>query len=151
MTLSNNDLMMNQDIPENDLAHRIIGFAIEIHKALGPGLQKSAYRECLEYELTNHDLAVEKNKPMPVNYKDLQLDYGYQLDLLVDHKVVVEVMTCDQISDQDVQRLLRFLKLGDYKLGLIINFNSSLLKNGIRRVNNMRNVHSDERMGTLYH
>ncbi len=119
---------------ENELAHTVIGCAIEIHKTLGPGLQESAYRECLYYELQKLGIPVEKGRQMPVVYKELKLDYGYSIDLLVDGKLVVEIETVDQLGDLHMSRMMRFLKLGGFKLGLIINFNSQLLKNGIRRV-----------------
>ncbi|MBL7811279.1 MAG: GxxExxY protein [Bacteroidetes bacterium] len=130
---------------ENELAHTVIGLAIEIHKALGPGLTEDAYRDCLMYELKEHGIFAEAGKMMPVQYKNLQLNYGYKVDLLVEGKLVVEIETVEQISDNQVQLLLRHLKTGGFKLGLIINFNSVLLKNGIRRVTNHRPAGEEER------
>lgn len=132
------------NLPENDLAHTVIGLAIEIHKALGPGLTEDAYRECLLYELRQHQIKAESLKSMPVHYKDLHLEQGYAIDVLVDDKLVVEIETCEQISDMMVQRILRNLKLGHYKLGLIINFNATLLKKGIRRVTNHKLMPEEE-------
>lgn len=141
---------MNQHSPansgiENDLAHKIIGFAIEIHKNLGPGLHESTYRECLFYEIKNHGIEVEELKEMPIQYKDLIIEKAYTLDILVDDKIIVEIETVDQINDMHIQKVSRYLKLGNFKLGLLINFNSPLLKNGIRRVNNLRNTSEFEK------
>ena len=123
---------------ENEISKVIIGKAIEVHKALGPGLLESAYQECLYYELIEEVLNVEKQKPMPIVYKDVKLDHGYRIDLLVEEKVVIELKTVDALIDVHEAQILTYLKLGDYKLGLLINFKVSLLKNGIRRfVNNL--------------
>ena len=121
---------------ENELAHRIIGFAIEIHKALGPGLQPEAYRQCLEYEFRSAGIQTETMKKIPVSYKSLTLDVGFTIDILVENRVVVIIEESETIQEYHVQKLLRFLKFGNYKLGLLINFNSTLLKDGIRRVTN---------------
>lgn len=123
---------------ENELSNIIIGKAIEVHKLLGPGLLESAYSECLYYELTNYGLQVEREKPLPIIYKQIKLNHGYRIDLLVENKVVIELKTVDQILDVHEAQTLTYLKLGNFKLGLLINFNVSLLKNGIRRfVNNL--------------
>jgi len=123
---------------ENEIASVIIGKSIEIHKALGPGLLESAYQECLYFELINCGLRVEKQKPMPIVYKEVKLDHGYRLDLLVENKVVIELKTVDVIIDVHEAQILTYLKLGNFKLGLLINFNVQLLKHGIRRfVNNL--------------
>ena len=118
---------------ENQISGIIIGKAIEVHRALGPGLLESAYHECLYYELVNEGLKVEKEKPMPIIYKDIKLDHGYRLDLLVEDKVVIEIKTVDTLIDVHTAQILTYLKLGDYKLGLLINFNVPLLKEGIKR------------------
>lgn len=123
---------------ENDISKITIGKAIEIHRTLGPGLLESAYRECLCYELMKEGYKVEKEKPMPIIYKDIKLDHGYRIDLLVENKVVIELKTVDALIDVHEAQILTYLKLGGYKLGLLINFNVSLLKNGIKRfVNNL--------------
>jgi len=123
---------------ENEISKIIIGKAIEVHKALGPGLLESAYQECLYYELSEEGLNVEKQKPMSIVYKEVKLDHGYRIDLLVEDKVVIELKTVDALIDVHDAQILTYLKLGDYKLGLLINFKVSLLKNGIRRfVNNL--------------
>ncbi len=121
---------------ENIISNKIIGLAIEVHRSLGPGLLESAYQECLYYELKNNGLKVEKEKPMPIVYKDIKLDHGYRIDLLVGHKVVVEIKTVDTLIDVHFAQVLTYLKLGNYKLGLLINFNVPLLKNGIKRIIN---------------
>ncbi|GBD91145.1 hypothetical protein BMS3Abin04_01870 [bacterium BMS3Abin04] len=120
----------------NHISNKIIGLAIEVHRSLGPGLLESAYQECLYYELKNEGFRVEKEKPMPIVYKDIKLDHGYRIDLLVEDKVVVEIKTVDALIDVHFAQLLTYLKLGKYKLGLLINFNVPLLKNGIKRIIN---------------
>ncbi len=123
---------------ENEISKIIIGKAIEVHRILGPGLLESAYQECLFYELKKINYNVEKEKPMPIVYKDIRLDHGYRIDLLIENKVVVEIKSVDALMDVHEAQMITYLKLGDYKLGLLINFNVPLLKNGIRRyVNNL--------------
>lgn len=121
---------------ENELSNIIIGSAIEVHKLLGPGLLESAYRECLFYELIEKGLSVEKEKPMPIVYKEVKLDHGYRIDLLVENKVVIEIKTVEALNDVHFAQILTYLKLGDYKLGLLLNFHVSMLKNGIKRIIN---------------
>ena len=118
---------------ENELSNLIIGKAIEIHKELGPGLLESAYKECLYYELVTAGLKVEKEKPLPVIYKDIKLEQGYRIDLLVENKVVIELKTVDSFTDVHMAQVLTYLKFGHFKLGLLFNFNVTLLKNGIKR------------------
>ena len=123
---------------ENILSKIIIGKAIEVHKILGPGLLESAYKECLLYELKKIDLFVQKEKPLPVVYKDIKLEHGYRVDLLVDEKVVIEIKSVDALMDVHSAQILTYLRLGGYKLGLLMNFNIPMLKNGIKRfVNNL--------------
>lgn len=121
---------------ENEIAKRIIGCAIEVHKALGPGLLESAYQECLHYKLTQIGLKVEKEKPMPLVFEEVYLKSGYRIDLLVEEKVVVELKSVESLNDVHLAQTLTYLKLGKHKLGLLINFNVNLLKKGIRRVIN---------------
>lgn len=125
-----------QKMTENELSNRIIGAAIKIHTGLGPGLLESAYKECLLHELKSEGLAVVKEKPMPLVYKDVKLDCGYRIDILVENKVVVELKSVDALNDIHMAQILTYLRLGNFKLGLLINFNVALLKNGIRRVAN---------------
>lgn len=117
----------------NELSNLIIGKAIEIHKELGPGLLESAYKECLYYELITAGLKVEKEKPLPVVYKEIILDQGYRIDLLVENKVVIELKTVEAFTDVHMAQILTYLKFGHYKLGLLLNFIVSYLKNGIKR------------------
>jgi GxxExxY protein len=119
---------------ENNLSNTIIGCAIEVHKHLGPGLLESAYRDCLLYELVNSGLKVEKEKPMPIIYKTMKLDHGYRIDLLVEKRVVIEIKTVEFFNDVHTAQVLTYLKFGNYKLGLLLNFNVTTLKHGIKRV-----------------
>lgn len=119
---------------ENELSNIILGCAVEVHKQLGPGLLESAYRECLYYELTKAGLYVVKEKPMPIVYKEVKLDHGYRIDLLVNNLVVIEIKTVEQFTDVHIAQVLTYLKLGNYKLGLLLNFQVTTLKNGIKRV-----------------
>jgi GxxExxY protein len=121
---------------ENEISNKIIGCAIEVHKLLGPGLLESAYRECLYYELIKNGFNVEKEKPMPIVYKEIKLDHGYRMDLVVDHKVVIELKTVEMFTDVHTAQVLTYLRLGNYKLGLLINFHVALLKDGIKRIIN---------------
>ena len=128
---------MNEFITdENELAHAIIGIAIEIHKTLGPGLNKESYLECLMYELTQQNFQIQSDVKRDLFYKNLKLSQGIHIDLLINDILVVEVETSDSVTELQIQKLLKILKNGNYKLGLVINFNSTLLKNGIRRVSN---------------
>ena len=121
---------------ENDLSKKIIGCAIEVHKQLGPGSLESAYQECLYYELSQYGLKVQKEKPMPIVYKEVKLDHGYRIDLLVEEKVVVEIKTVEAFNDVHTAQVLTYLRLGKYKLGLLLNFQTTVLKHGIKRVIN---------------
>ena len=121
---------------ENELSKKIIGCAIEVHKQLGPGLLESAYQECLYYELKLAGLQVQKEKPMPIVYKEVKLDHGYRIDLLVEEKVVIEIKTVEAFNDVHTAQVLTYLRLGKYKLGLLFNFQTTILKRGIKRVIN---------------
>jgi GxxExxY protein len=121
---------------ENELAHEIIGLAIEVHRALGPGLLENAYKECLAYKLNQSGLYVEKEKTMPLIYEEVKLDCGYRMDLLVENRVVIELKSVDRLNDVHLAQILTYLKLGEFKLGLLINFNEAVLKDGIKRVVN---------------
>ena len=119
---------------ENELSKIIIGCAMEVHTKLGPGLLESAYQECLYYELKKEGFKVDKEKPQPIVYKEIQLDHGYRIDLLVEDKVVIEIKAVDAFTDVHTAQVLTYLKLGNYKLGLILNFNVLSLKKGIKRI-----------------
>lgn len=121
---------------ENEISNIVIGYAIKIHRKLGPGLLESAYRECLCYELRRAGLSVESEKPMPIVYEEVKLDHGYRMDLLIEKKLVVETKTVEAFTDVHFQQLLTYLRLGGFQLGLLINFNVTLLKDGIKRVIN---------------
>ena len=115
------------------ITENIIGAAIEIHRALGPGLLESAYQECLYFELKSMGYFVQKEISQSIIYKDIKLDHGYRIDLLVEHKIVVELKTVEKFTDVHTAQILTYMKLGDYPLGLLLNFNTKLLKNGIKR------------------
>jgi len=119
---------------ENELAFKVIGAAIEVHKKLGPGLLESAYQECLSFELKEMGLKVEREVPRPIVYKEIQLDHGYRIDLLIENAFVIELKTVEFFTDVHLAQVLTYLKLGGYKLGLLINFNTSKLSDGIKRV-----------------
>jgi GxxExxY protein len=128
---------MNEFInDENELAHAIIGIAIDIHKTLGPGLEKDTYLECLMYELNQQNYRIERDVKRDLFYKNIKLGQDIHIDLLVNDILVVEIETVETVSELEIQKLLKILKNGNHKLGLVINFNSTLLKNGIRRVSN---------------
>ena len=118
----------------NKVTSEIIGAAIDVHRTLGPGLLESAYEACLAYELVHRGLNVEQQKPLPVIYKEVYLDAGYRLDLLVNGNVIVELKAVDSLTPLHKAQLMSYLKLSGLKLGLLINFNVQVLKNGIQRV-----------------
>lgn len=121
---------------ENEISNKVIGTAIEIHTALGPGLLESAYKECMYYKLNQSGLWVEKEKMMPLVFEGIKLDCGYRIDLLVENKLVVELKSVEALNDVHLAQTLTYLKLGNYKLGLLMNFNVTRIKNGIKRVVN---------------
>jgi GxxExxY protein len=121
---------------ENEISNKIIGSAIEVHQSLGPGLLESAYKECLFYKLQKLGFSVEKEKAMPLIFEEVKLECGYRIDILVEHKVVIEIKSVEALNDIHLAQTLTYLRLGNHKLGLLINFNVSLLKNGIKRVVN---------------
>ena len=118
---------------ENEIATLALDSAFEIHRALGPGLLESAYQNILYRELRRKRLHVVKEKHLPVIFKDIQLDHGYRIDLLLNNEVVIEIKTVEAFKDVHQAQVLTYLKLGGYKLGYLINFHSKLLKDGIRR------------------
>ncbi len=119
---------------ENSLSRKIIGAAIEVHKILGPGLLESAYQECLARELSLQGLAFEKEKPIPLGYKGLNLDCGYRVDFLVENLVVVELKAVEKLLPIHQAQVLTYLKLLNLKLGILLNFNVPMLKEGIKRI-----------------
>jgi GxxExxY protein len=134
----------------NQLSHKIIGAAIEVHRNLGPGLLESAYRDCLAYELSLLNLKVEKEKLLPVHYKGIVLNQGYRIDLLIENRIVLELKSVEELTDVHQAQLLTYLKLGNYSLGLLINFHTKILKNGIKRIIHQPSENSHPQDGNLY-
>lgn len=121
---------------ENQLASIVFELGMKIHKILGPGLLESAYEECLYYELIKYGLSVQKQKTLPLVYEEVKLEAGYRIDLLIENKLIVEIKSVEALNDVHLAQVLTYLKLSDCKLGLLINFNTSLFKNGVKRVIN---------------
>ena len=121
----------------NQITDAIIGAAIEVHRNLGPGLLESAYEACLAFEIAERGFKIERQKPLPVIYRKTKLDCGYRLDILVENKAIVEIKSIDSLEPIHKAQLLSYLKLSGCKVGLLINFNVTILKKGIiRMVNN---------------
>ena len=124
-------------VEENDsLTQTVIGFAIEVHKQLGPGLLESAYETCLCYELSEKGFSFDRQVDLPVSYKSIEIGVGYRLDIVVENKLIIELKTVERILPVHEAQLLTYLKLGGFRTGLILNFNSAVLKDGIRRLVN---------------
>ena len=121
---------------ENEITEKIIKCAMSVHTSLGPGLLESAYEECLFYELSEEGLQVVKQKPLPLVYKEVKLECGYRVDLLVESKVVVEIKAVEAFNDIHLAQVLTYLKLSGCRIGLLLNFNVLHLRNGIKRVIN---------------
>ena len=121
---------------ESEISSKIIGAAIEVHKQLGRGLLESTYETCLAYELKQMGLDVKQQQALPVLYKEVKLEAGYRIDLLVENKVIVEIKSVDALADIHTAQLLTYLKLKDLKLGLLINFNSVRVIDGLKRILN---------------
>lgn len=121
---------------ENSLATEVIGLAIKVHRELGPGLLESVYKECLFYEIKKDNLFAEKEKAVPLIYEDIKLDCGYRLDIIVENKLIIEIKSVESLADIHLAQTLTYLKLSKCKLGLLINFNVLLLKDGVKRVIN---------------
>lgn len=115
------------------LTAAVIGAAIEVHRALGPGLLESAYEECLCHELTLRRIAFERQVSLPVSYKGVKLDCGYRLDLLIEQRLVIEIKTVEELTPVHSAQIITYLKLGSFPCGLLINFHVHLLRNGIKR------------------
>lgn len=121
---------------ENEISYKVIGIAIELHKVLGPGLLESVYEKALAYDLQEAGLEVKTQVPMPLIYKEIKQDVGYRLDLLVENKVIIELKSVENLAPVHYAQTLTYLKLSDKKLGLLINFNTKILKEGIHRIVN---------------
>ena len=117
----------------NNLTEKIIGCAIEVHRNIGPGLLESAYEECLAFELKKSGLKFERQKPIPIIYKDIKLNCGYRIDILVENQVVLELKTVETFNDVHEAQILTYMKFANKSLGLLINFNVKMLKTGLRR------------------
>lgn len=126
-----NKLVIDKEL--EDITYKVIGLAIEVHKELGAGLLESAYQECLFYEIKNSGLYVEKELKLPITYKDIKIDHGYRIDLLVENKLVLELKTVEGFTAVHFAQILTYLKLGNYPLGLLFNYNSTILRNNIKR------------------
>jgi GxxExxY protein len=123
----------------NELSSKIIGAAIEVHKKLGPGLLESVYKECICYELSLRGISFERQKPLPVVYKGKKLDCGYRLDIVVENAIILELKSCEKIEPIHRAQLLTYLKLSDLNLGLLLNFNTPVMRDGIVRIVNKLN------------
>ena len=117
----------------NEITQKIIGCAIQVHKSLGPGLLESAYEECLSYELIKNGLSIKRQQATPVVYKEIKLECGYRIDILVENLVVVELKVVDEFNPVHTAQILTYMKFSNKSLGLLINFNVTVLKDGIRR------------------
>ena len=126
-----NKLIVDEELEA--ITYKVIGLAIEVHRQLGPGLLESAYQQCLYYEIKNCGLKVEKEITLPIIYKDLKIDHGYRMDLLVENKLVLELKTVEGFTAVHFAQILTYLKLGNYPLGLLLNYNSTILRNNIKR------------------
>ena len=120
----------------NKLSNKVIGAAIEVHKTLGPGLLESAYEQCLCHELNLEGISFERQKELPVVYKQIKLDCGYRLDVIVENQIILELKACTKIEPIHKAQLLTYLKLSDLNIGLLLNFNVPILRDGIVRVVN---------------
>jgi len=123
-------------ITENEISSIVFDSALRVHRALGPGLLESAYEECLFYELNKTGLLVERQKPLPLLYEEVKMNIGYRVDIIIENKVILELKSVEALNDVHLAQVLTYLKLSECKLGMLINFNVSLIKNGIRRVVN---------------
>ncbi len=119
---------------DNQIAKVILDCAFEVHSTLGPGLLETVYRECLYYEIKSQGLFVEKEKILPVQYKKINLDHGYRIDVLVEKKIVIELKTVEGLTNSHIAQTLTYMRLGNFNLGLLLNFNESLLRNGLKRL-----------------
>jgi GxxExxY protein len=118
----------------NDLTYKIIGAAYKVHSALGPGLLESAYKECLYYVLAKEGIFVEKEKGLPLFFEEVKLEIGYRIDILVEHKVVIEIKAVEAFTDVHMAQVLTYLKLSGCTIGLLLNFNVADMKKGIKRI-----------------
>lgn len=118
----------------NTLTEQVLKYSFRVHTELGPGLLESSYKECLFYELNKNGIFTEKEKALPLIYQEVKLDIGYRVDLLVENKVIIEVKAVEALTDIHTAQVLTYLKLSGCKVGLLLNFHSTHLKNGIKRL-----------------
>jgi len=123
-----------KDTERDPLSEKVIGFAIEVHRHLGPGLMESAYEACLCYELSVAGIPFERQLPLPVRYKEVHLDCGYRMDIVVDKRLVIELKTVEKLLPIHDAQLLTYLKLSGIRVGLLLNFNEAVLRDGIKRI-----------------
>jgi GxxExxY protein len=121
---------------ENELSKIVVDCAFKVHNSLGPGLLESSYEECLFYKLNKTGLKIEKQKSLPLIYEEVKLEIGYRIDLMIENKLIVEIKSVESLNEVHFAQLLTYLKLTNCKLGLLINFNVALIKNGIKRIVN---------------
>lgn len=121
---------------ENEITEQIIGCAMKVHSALGPGLLESAYEACLVYELSETGLKIKQQHPLPLIYNEIKLECGYRADILVEDKIIIEIKSVDDFNDIHLAQVITYLKLSNCKIGLLINFNVRRLKDGLKRVAN---------------
>jgi GxxExxY protein len=121
---------------ENEIAKIVFDLGLKVHKILGPGLLESSYEECMFYEINKYGLFVQKQRPLPLIYEEVKLEIGYRIDLIVENKLIIEIKSVEALNDLHMAQILTYLKLTNCKLGLLINFNSVLFKNGVKRVIN---------------
>ncbi len=126
--------MTDRHTARDPLTEKVIGLAIDVHRGLGPGLLESAYEECLCYELKSHDVSFRRQVSLPVVYKSVELNCGYRMDIVVDDKLVVELKTVERLLPLHDAQLLTYLKLSGIRTGLLLNFNTPVLKDGVRRL-----------------
>lgn len=130
-------ILMKKSADElNQISNSIIGAAIEVHRHLGPGLLESAYRQCLAWELQQQNLVVEQEILVPIKYKQLEVENGYRIDLLVEHEVVIELKSVDVLLPIHSAQLLTYLKVTGHRLGLLLNFKVDVMRNGVKRIVN---------------
>lgn len=128
--------MDNDSAHKEHLAKEIVDIAYKIHKASGPGLLESVYERCFCYELMKSGLYIARQKPLPLIYEEIKLEIGYRVDFLIENKLVVEIKSVESLNDIHLAQILTYLRLSHCKLGLLINFNTLLFKDGVRRVIN---------------
>ena len=121
---------------ENEISRIVFDCAIKVHRTLGPGLLESSYEACMFYELKKHNILVEKQKPLPLIYEEVKLEVGYRVDIIIENKVILEIKSVEALNDVHIAQVLTYLKLSNCKLGMLLNFNVALIKNGIKRIAN---------------